>query len=84
MLHRLQEERGQIGQEQQRIRENLQALGDRTSEKELRERFVRTLTAQEDRLERIAEEITRRTAERDEAREKVSRLVGSLAYEGRK
>src|SRR5262249_2458198 len=49
----LQSERDQIHAEQKRIRENLNALHDRPSEKELRERFVRTLNTQEDRLEAI-------------------------------
>ena len=53
----LNEERTKIHAEQKRIRENLGALGDRSSEKELRERFIATLGKQEDRLAKIAEEL---------------------------
>ena len=81
-LVRLEEERTRITQEQGRIRENLTALGERASEKDLRERFVRTLNAQEDRLEKIAAEFAAATGERDSAREQVGRLLGALEYEG--
>jgi hypothetical protein len=47
-LQQLAAERQGIHAEQKRIRDNLGALGDRASEKELRERFVRTLGGQED------------------------------------
>jgi hypothetical protein len=61
-LQRLEQERASIHAEQKRIRENLQSLGDRASEKNLRERFIKTLETQEDRLEamdREAREITK-------------------------
>jgi hypothetical protein len=59
----------------------LQALGDRPSEKELRERFVRTLGGQEDRLEKIAGEVQTRTAERDQARSQINTLLAGLEYD---
>src|SRR5262249_39125674 len=77
-LDRLNAERERIHQEQGRIRENLQSLGDRSSEKELRERFVRTLGAQEDRIEQIDRETAERTAEREAARQRVSELIAGL------
>lgn len=46
----LDKERERIHAEQKRVRENLSALGERTSEQKLRERLVKTLTEQEDRL----------------------------------
>jgi hypothetical protein len=81
-LARLEEERTRIAQEQQRIRDNLNSLGDRASEKELRERFVRTLTGQEDRLEAIGVEFAATTGERTSAREEVARMLSALEYEG--
>jgi hypothetical protein len=78
---RLQQERDTIHNEQKRIRENLQALGDRSSEKELRERFVRTLHAQEDRLEQIEREVREQTAARDRCREQINTLLATLEYE---
>jgi hypothetical protein len=80
-VQRLQKERDGIHAEQKRIRENLQSLGDRSSEKELRERFVRTLNGQEDRLEQIDREIREQTAARDRCREQINELLGSLDYE---
>jgi hypothetical protein len=79
--NRLIEEGGRIRTEQARIRENLQALGDRPSEKELRERFVRTLTTQEDRLEAIAAEVRARTEEQDRCKAQINTLLGGLEYE---
>jgi hypothetical protein len=80
-LKELEQERERIHAEQARIRENLQALGDRPAEKELRERFVRTLSAQEDRLEASAAEVQARTAERTAARARVNELLAGLEYD---
>jgi hypothetical protein len=79
---RLQEEREKIHADQKRIRENLQSLGDRASEKDLRERFVRTLNGQEDRLEKIDVEIKEQTAARDRCAAKINELLAKLEYEG--
>jgi predicted nucleic acid-binding Zn-ribbon protein len=80
-LARLEKEREKIHAEQKRIRENLQALGDRTSEKELRERFVRALNSQEDRLEQIEKEVREQTTARDRCREQINAVLADLEYE---
>jgi len=80
-LARLNDERNQIHAEQKRIRDNLGSLGDRASEKELRERFVRTLGQQEDRLEAIAREEKQLQADRDAARAKLNTLLAGLEFE---
>jgi hypothetical protein len=80
-LKQLAAERDRIHAEQKRIRENLGSLGDRPSEKELRERFVRTLAQQEDRLEQLAAEEARLQADRDAARARLNDLIGRLDYE---
>jgi hypothetical protein len=72
---------GAIHTEQQRICDNLKALDDRPLEKELRERFLRTLNHQEDRLEKIESEITIQTNERDQCRAKINDLIATLDYE---
>jgi chromosome segregation ATPase len=77
----LQQERGTIHQEQQRIRQNLESLGDRPAEKELRERFVRTLNSQEDRLEQIGQEIKEAEEARDRCRQQVEALLEKLEYD---
>lgn len=80
-LNRLNEERGKIHTDQQRVRENLGALGDRASEKELRERFVATLGKQEDRLASMLAEEEALRADRDAAREKLNELLAKLEYD---
>jgi len=77
----LDKERKQIHEEQKRIRENLKALGDRASEKELRERFIRTLGQHEDRLETIGKEEKKLQTERDGARSKLNSLIAGLEVE---
>jgi len=80
-IQQLEKERGAIHAEQNRIRENLQALGDRASEKELRERLVRTLSAQEDRLEQIEKEVREQSRARQRSSAKVNELLARLEYD---
>ena len=80
-LQQLANERSQIHAEQKRIRDNLGSLGDRASEKELRERFVRTLGQQEDRLETIAKEEKQAQHDRDAARARMNEVLGALEFE---
>ncbi len=80
-LNQSEVERKTIDNEQQRIRENLKALGDRPSEKDLRERFVRTLQAQEDRLEQMHQEEKRMKAEREAYQKAAKDLVAQLDYD---
>lgn len=81
-LSTLENERTRIHQEQQRIRDNLSSLSDRSSEKELRERFVRTLHTQEDRLEQIDTEVGTCITERDRLRAQINSLLATLQYQG--
>ena len=80
-VRRLEAERKTIHTEQARIRENIKSLGDRASEKELRERFVGTFTTQEDRLEAIDKQIAASTLEIDKLRQQVAGLLSRLNYE---
>jgi hypothetical protein len=82
-IARLEKERDGIHAEQKRIRDNLGSLGDRPSEKDLRERFVRTLNAQEDRLEAIERELRQHHDERDHCREEINALLAGLEYEAK-
>jgi hypothetical protein len=82
-ITRLEKERDAIHAEQKRIRENLGSLGDRPSEKELRERFVRTLNGQEDRLEAIERELRQRHDERERCREEIAALLAGLEYDAK-
>jgi hypothetical protein len=80
-LKDLEQERSRIHTEQKRVRENLQALGDRLGEKELRERFIRTLNSQEDRLEQIEKECKEKSRQRDEYRDKINATLAKLEYD---
>jgi hypothetical protein len=80
-LQRLQLERGTIFEDQKRVRENLQSLGDRPAEKGLRDRFVRGLEAQEDRLQQIEREIAEQVAGRDRCRDQINALLAALESE---
>jgi hypothetical protein len=79
----LEEEQRRIYAEQERIRKNLDALGSRGDEKGLRERLVRTLAGQEDRLEQITAEITSHAGGRDQAAARARELLDGLQYEAR-
>ena len=80
-LHSLANERGTIHIEQKRIRENLQSLGDRPGEKELRERFIRTLNGQEDRLEQIEKDVQAKQQARDAGRDRINAMLAKLEYD---
>ena len=80
-ISRLDAERAKVDKDQARIRENLAPLGDRASEKELRERYVRTLGQQEDRLEQMDKERTAAVASRDAARQKLADALNGIEFE---
>lgn len=78
----LDAERTRIGAEQERIRANLVPLGERSSEKELRERYIRTLTTQEDRIVAIAGERTKASELLTAARKELEDSLNGLKFEG--
>ena len=80
-MERLQREGHAIHKEQDRIRGNMQSLGDRAAEKELRDRFVRTLNTQEDRLEQIGPEVNEKLTAAARCREQINALLEKLEYE---
>jgi hypothetical protein len=79
---RLERERAALHAEQQRIRDNLQALGDKATERTLRDRLVNKLNTQEDRLEQLAQELPRLAEQRDQTRGQINDLLAGLEYEG--
>jgi hypothetical protein len=80
-LQALERERQTIHNEQKRIRENLQSIGDRPGEKELRERYLKTLNAQEDRLDKIDKDAAAKHEAREACREKMAQMLAMLEYE---
>ena len=81
VLQALEKERATIHNEQKRIRENLQSIGDRPGEKELRERYLKTMGSQEDRLTEIDKDVAKQTKARDACREKISAILAKLEYD---
>jgi hypothetical protein len=69
--------------EQGRTRDNLQDLGDRPAEKGLRERFVRTPSGQEDRLQKFKKEIEELSGARDRGRARMKEMLDKLEYEAK-
>ena len=82
-IGRLEQERAAIHAEQNRIRENLKALGDRSAEKELRDSFVATLKSQEAELRDIKSAAEKQTKERDAIRERIQAVLRELKYDGK-
>ena len=70
-----------IANDQQRIRENIQALGSARQERALRERYTRELNAQEDQLRELQAQIAKLSTERDQRRAELSRLMQKLTFE---
>ncbi len=80
-LANIASEQQKITADQKRIRENLSALADRTSDKELRERYLRTLSQQEDRLEKLEAETQQRQKDRDTNRVRLNNVLARLEYD---
>lgn len=78
----LDAERTRIGAEQERIRANLVPLGERSSEKELRERYIRTLNQQEDRIVAIADKRTEASESLTSARKELEDSLNGLKSDG--
>ncbi len=77
----LRDENRSIHEEQGRIRGNLGSLGDRSAEKELRDRYVRTLNNQEDRLAAIQRNTEENTAALTSLQQELTTLLEHLNYE---
>jgi hypothetical protein len=80
-IQALGKERSDIHSEQKRIRDNLQSIGESLSEKKLRERYLKTLNAQEDRLEAIRKEVEEKTKACEMCQAKINALLAKLEYD---
>jgi hypothetical protein len=69
-----------IAQDQERVRQNLQALKGSAEEKALVKRYTGELNAQEDRLMALRSDLTGATTERDTRRKELSQLVQQLSF----
>jgi hypothetical protein len=70
-----------IAGDQQRVRENIKALGSSREQRSLIERYTRELNAQEDQLARLRADIAATTAQRDALRASIAELVQTLTFE---
>jgi hypothetical protein len=73
----------QIFKDQERLRENLKALGSRTEEKALLGRYTRQLDEQETRLDVIKREIAERETKRAKLQAELDALVQGLSFGGK-
>ena len=70
-----------VGSDQERMRENMKALGTSRQERALKERYTRELGAQEDRLQALQKNIAAADAERDQRRSELSALMQKLTFD---
>jgi hypothetical protein len=67
-----------IGRDQERVRENMKSLKGTIEERQLVQRYVRQLDAQETRLDVLRAEITNLTRQRNGAQEELNRFIETL------
>jgi hypothetical protein len=77
----LQVEMMTIGNDQQRLRENMKALRGSAEEKQLLQRYTRQLDQQETRLDALKQEVTNPSQQADKARAELSALIGGVSFE---
>ena len=70
-----------IGQDQERVRENMKALRGSAEEKALLQRYTRELNDQEDKLAQLKADLEKATTERDARRRELSDLASRLSFE---
>ena len=70
-----------ITNDQQRVRENIKALGNSREQRSLIERYTKDLNSQEDRLQQLRAELTMATGQRDLQRAALSEVVQKLTFE---
>ncbi len=88
-LNQLQQERNGlqrrydlVSTDQTRIRENLSALGKTSGEKQLTDRYIRQLQAQEDELDRLKQQREELQGRIQEKEAELDRLLARLSFEG--
>jgi hypothetical protein len=80
-MEALQNERNTIGQDQQRLRENMKALRGSAEEKQLLQRYTRQLDAQETRLDTLQTEIARTTTEMEKVRGELGAFISTVSFD---
>ncbi len=80
-MHERHEEIEQIFANQERLRENLGALGQSRDEQGLRERYVAALSEEEDKLADMREQIQQWKDEKGELQQQIDKMVRELKVE---
>jgi hypothetical protein len=78
-----QNELGSIGTDQERVRENLQALKGTPEEKALAQRYVKEMDEQETRLATLKKEILDLQAKRKEAQQNLDDTIEHFSFDGK-
>jgi len=78
-----QSELGSIGTDQDRVRENLQALKGTPEEKALAQRYVKEMDEQETRLATLKKEILDLQAKRKEAQQNLDDTIEKFTFDGK-
>jgi multidrug resistance efflux pump len=82
-LKERQSELGSIGADQNRVRENLQALKGTSEEKALAQRYVKELDEQETRLATLKKEILDLQAKRKAAQQDLDDTIEHFTFDGK-
>jgi DNA repair exonuclease SbcCD ATPase subunit len=77
----LQNDRNTIGQDQQRLRENMKALRGSPEEKQLLQRYTRQLNDQETRLDELQGQLARATTELEKLRGELAALINNVSFD---
>ena len=80
-LSTLEQERTRLFADQERLRENLKALGRSSEERSLVQRYTRQLEQQETRLEALDAEMAAARQERERADQELRALIGKVNFE---
>lgn len=70
-----------ISASQERLRKNLEVLGTRQEETELRQRYIRQLGAEEDRIQEVTVELEELRSEEAELRQTLGRALEELQFD---
>jgi FtsZ-binding cell division protein ZapB len=80
-IRALEQERTRLFEDQERLRENLKALGRSSEERSLVQRYTRQLEQQEGRLEALDAEMATAREARERADQELRALIGKVNFE---
>jgi predicted transcriptional regulator len=78
-MNDLQREKQGIFEYQERLRENLKVLGNTRQEAELKERYISTLSAQEDRIQEIETRLKELNKKREDIKQEMDTIIKEYA-----